>query len=171
MFFQGKRVSGDWFYVLTEVARRVPVPLNDGQRTMADQWARVRKHGVYNSRTNPHGAAIPSPNAPHIKIGRQDHALDLNMPQGQATLREIERLGVPMKNTVFTEPWHWETTDRAALHRAAVKYGQRQRLLAKLRDRYARVKAAIDKRQKQGKASPGQRELLKKLRGMIARRR
>lgn len=43
--------------------------------------------------------------------------------------------------------------------------------LKELRARYARVKAAVVQRQRQGLASPGQRALLKRLRFAIAKRR
>jgi lysozyme len=54
--------------------------------------------------------AFPSPTAPHIRVGRHAHALDVNSLDGGETRLErwIERQGVNWRNTVPGESWHGE---------------------------------------------------------------
>jgi len=119
----GNRVSRDWYWVLTgaRVNGRVAFHLDDGRRTMADQLRLVQALGVYNARTNPHGAAVPRPEAPHIRVGRQDHALDVNsLDGGIGRLRAwLGEHGLATALTVPTEEWHMEATSAAALHQLA----------------------------------------------------
>jgi hypothetical protein len=91
------RRMGDWNGKVT-----------DGRRSLAMQRARVAKHGLYNAKTNPHGAAAPSLRAPHINMGRANHAVDVTeAPQLVAALR---KMGVKSaKQTVPTEDWHVQT--------------------------------------------------------------
>ncbi len=76
MYFKGRRVSGSVYTILMEAERRLAsrggVPLNSRKRTRADQERLIREQGVYNSVTNPHGAALYSPNAPHVWEGREE---------------------------------------------------------------------------------------------------
>lgn len=104
--------------------RHGTVYINSGQRTMADQWRMVRQKGIYNARTNPHGAAVPSPWAPHIKSGHVHHALDGNAPHPIRDIASFYRSqGVPVAFNVSTESWHMDTLDEGALKRAAAKLG------------------------------------------------
>lgn len=110
--FQGKRVSGQWHTVLTEAAKHVNFRLNSGKRTMAEQRALVRSQGLW-SYANPHGAAAPNPNAPHIRVGRANHALDVDQYAGdgvQALARWLRSHGMAVNFTVPTEGWHIEAS-------------------------------------------------------------
>src|SRR5215207_5152933 len=79
--YYGKRVSRRWNRVLRAADRAgVKFHLTSGHRTMREQWA------LYNQNMQSPGVpkpgrpltAFPSPNAPHIRIGRAAHALDIN---------------------------------------------------------------------------------------------
>lgn len=124
--FRGKSVSLEWGIVLAAVALRVDFRLNSGHRTMAEQERLVREKGVW-SPSNPTGAARPSPIAPHIRVGRIDHALDIDTNAGageNAVQRELARLGVPTHNPIPREPWHVEANDADDLRRAAARLGK-----------------------------------------------
>lgn len=165
--FQGKHVSEDWYWVLNEAWRQgVRFQLNSGQRTMAEQWALYR-----NPPPGTPVVAFPNPNAPHIRVGRQNHAIDVDTNAyagGEQHLQNwLIKHGIPAVNNVAREAWHIDPVDGAALHRAAVKFGAKQRRLQKYRQKAAELRANITKRQKAGKASPGQRKLLKAYNRMI----
>lgn len=119
-------VSADWHTILTDLIRRRvigPEDVNDGHRTIALQAQRVREQGVYHPVSNPHGAARPSSSAPHIRIGRGDHALDVNPAVIDDLIRACRSLyGLRVGRTVSTEPWHVEALDGpAALRHAAIR--------------------------------------------------
>jgi hypothetical protein len=116
MRFQGKRVSRQWHRVLTEASYHVKFTLDSGQRTMLEQLALVREKGVW-SWSNPHGAAFPSPNAPHIRVGRQNHCLDINsLDGGQKRLADyLAKHGVHVVFNVPPEPWHMDPVNPAEL--------------------------------------------------------
>lgn len=121
--FQGKRVSTYWKVVLDAAWKDgVRFQLNSGQRTMAEQRALVATKGLW-SPSNPQGAAAPSAHAPHIREGRQDHALDVDTfahGGGEAKLqRWLEGHGMKVRNTVPGEPWHMEISaaDLSKLYR------------------------------------------------------
>lgn len=123
--FQGKRVSPNWETVLQAAwDEGVRFQLNSGQRTLAEQRALVATKGLW-SPSNPKGAAAPSPDAPHIRDGRQAHALDVDLfahGGGEAKLqRWLEHHGVVVRNTVPSEPWHMEISEDA-LKRLADKF-------------------------------------------------
>src|SRR5687768_10865619 len=112
--FQGKRVSSYWKTVLDAAwTAGVRFRLNSGQRTMAEQQALVDQKGVW-SPSNPTGAARPSSTAPHIRVGRQDHAIDVDtfaQGGGEAKLQEwLEDQGARVTNPVPGEPWHMEVS-------------------------------------------------------------
>jgi hypothetical protein len=105
--FDGNNVSAEWNVVLLAArADGVRFRLNDGRRTMAEQWAR---YNVYRRYGHPI-AAFPSPTAPHIRLGRPDHALDINALDGGADRfdRWCTECGFPLDNTVRSEAWHKE---------------------------------------------------------------
>jgi hypothetical protein len=108
--FDGKTVSSAWATLL-HAARldHVAFELDSGHRTMAEQRHQVALHGIW-SPSNPHGAAVPSPTAPHIRIGRPDHALDINSLDGGANrfFRWLVEQGGHPRFTVPPEPWHIE---------------------------------------------------------------
>ena len=112
--FDGQRVSDEWDVVLTAARRDgVRFTLNSGRRTLADQWRLVREKGVW-SPSNRTGAARPSPWAPHIRVGRIDHAIDVNAVDGGETRLQhwLEQHGARPTNPVPGEPWHLELTAR-----------------------------------------------------------
>lgn len=119
--FQSKKVSDEWDVVLTDVAKRVAFRLNSGRRTMAEQWYLWRHRG------QPGFAALvafPNPNAPHIKVGRPNHSLDVdtNVGDGENALqRELEDIGLVIVNDVAGEPWHQTAPDAARLRRVAAR--------------------------------------------------
>jgi peptidoglycan hydrolase-like protein with peptidoglycan-binding domain len=117
-------VSRDWYYALlaARVDGRVVFRLNDGRRTMAEQATLVRLRGIW-SEINRDGAASPSPTAPHIRVGRQDHALDVNdVDGGRARLQAwLRQHGVATAQTVSGEPWHIEASSAGALHAFAMR--------------------------------------------------
>jgi len=113
---QGKRVSRDWHSVLEEAERlRVDFQLNSGKRTMREQLKLWREKGQYHPVNNPTGAAFPSPTAPHIRVGRQDHAIDVDQYAergGEQRLQNwLRSHGISAVNNIPTEPWHLEADD------------------------------------------------------------
>lgn len=119
--FDGRRVSREWDVVLT-AARKAGTgfQLNSGRRTMNEQWAlyRAYRNGTGNL------AAVPSPNAPHIRVGRIDHALDINsLDGGETRLQQwLEKQGGHPTNPVRGESWHLEMP-AADLRRLAARVG------------------------------------------------
>jgi hypothetical protein len=111
--FQGQRVSTYWYVVLTAARNDgVNFVLTDGQRSKEDQLRLIAQKGVW-SPSNIHGAAPYSPDAPHIRAGRQAHALDVNVNDGgesrlQAWLRSQ---GAHPTNPVPGEAWHLEISE------------------------------------------------------------
>jgi lysozyme len=110
-----EKVSSEWFVLLWDIAHKdkVSFNVNEGHRTMARQAELVRELGLFNSQTNPHGAAAPSDHAPHIKTGHPDHAIDFDNAQG--VIDAARRRGVTLRRTVSTESWHLEP-DPGELH-------------------------------------------------------
>ena len=110
--FDGKLVSQEWFVVLSAARRDgVYFRLNSGRRTMAQQKALYDNY----RRNGWPVAAYPNPNAPHIREGRIDHALDVNDEDGYASgggadnlRRWAARKGFTLVRTVRGEPWHLE---------------------------------------------------------------
>lgn len=140
--FQGKRVSRTWGRILRAANRHgVKFTLNDGQRTMADQRQRVRDHGLW-SPSNPTGAAQPSPTAPHVREGHENHALDVSTLDGGETRLQnwLNSQGLNAINTVSTEAWHLEVLDEAALIRLGRYFMRRQRIRRRLEKLVARRK-------------------------------
>jgi hypothetical protein len=127
--FDGEKVSTSWDVVLTH-ARRMGVrfTLDSGRRTMAEQLALVRQKGLWSPR-NPHGAAKPVPWAPHVRVGRQAHAIDVNDNDGgRGRLQHwLAQHGLPTRQTVPGEPWHLEASESdLKRYAAAVRRAQRR---------------------------------------------
>lgn len=120
--FRGKRVSGTWYVILTEAAKSVVFQLNSGRRTRSEQERLIREKGIW-SPSNPTGAAAYSPSAPHIRVGREDHALDVDTGGGgNARLtRWLEGQGVTMDHEIGAEPWHMEARSERALRALATR--------------------------------------------------
>ena len=112
------RLSGDHYVICKEAIRRdiiEPDDLNEGRRTMGEQWAFYRHQ--------PPLAAFPRPGAPHIWYGLPDHAIDANSYNGavRKLARFYESLGVQVDFNVPGEDWHFKVRNRAALRKAADK--------------------------------------------------
>jgi lysozyme len=112
--FDGKRVSRPWYRILNEArAHGVRFLLTSGRRTMAEQTRLFHQNmqlvgGRWVRRPGRPLTAFPSPTAPHIRVGRIDHALDVNALDGgenrlQAWLRDHDVIST---NPVPGEPWH-----------------------------------------------------------------
>lgn len=107
--FHGKRVSKKWAVVLRHAETAgVHFTLNSGKRTLAEQWSLWRHYKRYGSPV----AAFPSPTAPHVRLGRADHALDVDTADGGARelaqyLRHDPR-HAHISFPVSGEPWHLE---------------------------------------------------------------
>jgi hypothetical protein len=104
--FRGRTVSHEWAIVLTAAAEHVAFALDSGHRTMPEQKV-LYEHFL---RFGSPRAARPAANAPHIRLGRFDHAIDVNALDGGAG-----RLAVWLRNKgahptfpVPGEPWHIE---------------------------------------------------------------
>lgn len=115
---RGKRVSHAHSVLLDAYERKTgrALYINQGARTLAEQ-ARFWFNYLY--RGGPL-AARPWGGAPHIKWGRQNHALDINAPEPARSVAQFYRAnGVPVVFNVPGEPWHMDTLDEAKLIRTA----------------------------------------------------
>jgi hypothetical protein len=124
--FQGKKVSTSWDTVLTHAQRMgVQFTLNSGRRTMAEQWFLWRNRGKPGYANV---VAFPQPNAPHIRVGRQAHAIDVDTHAGGETHLQkfLEKEGLHPRNTVAGEPWHLEVGE-AELKAYAKRIRSRQK--------------------------------------------
>lgn len=109
-YIQTKLVSEQWYVVLQAAADAgVVYQLNSGRRTMQQQHVLVAQKGLWTP-ANPTGAAYPSPTAPHIRVGREDHAIDVDTSYGSnARLTAWLKLeGARVKHPIDAEPWHIE---------------------------------------------------------------
>lgn len=139
----GERVSLPWHRLLTDIREqdRVAFNVNEGRRTMARQAELVRQKGVWSMR-NPTGAARPSPTAPHIRVGRFDHAIDFNNAVGVDVA--AGRRGVTLTPTVPGEPWHLEANAGQLL----AYYRKRRRQIRRAKLRRARQAALAQLRRR-----------------------
>jgi hypothetical protein len=123
--FDGERVSTPWGAVLTAARRDgVVFHLNEGHRTMA------RQQELFNLFLAGKGnlAAKPGPNAPHIRVGRIDHAIDVD--GSDALIAWGGKHGLSLQRTVRGEAWHLETS-ATALIAFAKKHGALEQTLRK----------------------------------------
>ncbi len=122
-YYNGKKISGDHYVIFKAYEKKygVAVQLNQGRRSLADQW---RFWNLYKSGRG-NLAAYPSPAAPHIKWGRNFHANDINAGTGKGQAQHVAQfyrsLGIPVAFNVPGESWHMDTLDSGALRRAADK--------------------------------------------------
>jgi len=102
----GKAVSREWASVLTAAANEVAFRLDSGHRTMAEQQ---RLYSQFLRFGHPL-AAVPSATAPHIRLDRFDHAVDINALDGGAgrLAAWLRGKGAHPAFTVPGEPWHIE---------------------------------------------------------------
>lgn len=118
-YFHGKRVSKSHYALLVEAeSRGIISRINQGRRTIAEQWGFYR---IYKRDGWP-VAAFPSPSAPHIKWGREHHAIDANDGPVDALAAFYRSLGIPVAFNVSGEPWHMDTLNEAALKKASAKF-------------------------------------------------
>lgn len=149
--FDGKRVSRRWHRVLTAARKAgVKFTLNSGRRTMREQWALFRQNMRWTGsgwvpKPNRPVTAYPSPTAPHIRVGRQDHALDVNsVDGGEARLQAwLERHGAHPTNPVPGEAWHLELPARE-LRRLARKFTPRRPRIRKVSPEGVRLVAEFE---------------------------
>lgn len=136
--FQGKRVSGVWKTILDEAWQDgVRFQLNSGQRTMAEQRA-LYDQNMSGGRPRPGRplTAVPNANAPHIRQGRQNHALDVDSAgDGENELQAwLRRNGVTAVNNVPSEAWHLDPVNENELVRLAAKIrSERSRVRKQIR--------------------------------------
>lgn len=106
----GQPVSKPWHIVLTHYRRTGGrFRVNSGRRTLREQW---RLYRLYKAGTG-NLAAYPNPGAPHIRYGRANHAIDVDLyavkpgaPDRLVSwLREHD---VAASRPVPGEPWHIE---------------------------------------------------------------
>lgn len=116
----GEQVSEPWYVLLNDIRNedRVAFHVNEGHRTMARQsyfylgWIRHLAGFAL--------AAKPSASAPHIRSGRNDHAVDFNNAEG--VRRAANKRGVRLTRTVkwpdgrIREEWHLEANDAELEH-------------------------------------------------------
>jgi hypothetical protein len=102
----GEIVSAEWKVALDDMrADGVAFNVNEGKRTFERQWELVRQLGVWSS-SNPTGAALPSHQAPHIRTGRFDHAIDFS--NDPAVFAWLTGKDLSPARTVPGESWHIE---------------------------------------------------------------
>lgn len=122
----GYEVSEPWFVVLSAAdAHGVNFRVNSGHRSLAKQqylWDGWQRRAPGFNR-----AAYPSNDAPHIRTGRIDHAVDVENTDGgaQRLANWLRANGVSASFPVPGESWHIE-----------VPADQLERLAARFRDKY-----------------------------------
>lgn len=104
----GEAVSREWHVVLVDMRRDgVRFNVNEGKRSLSRQQ--------YFWNCGPSGccccnncnlAARPSPFAPHIRVGRIDHAIDFS--NDSEVFAWLKRAGLQPARTVRGESWHIE---------------------------------------------------------------
>lgn len=105
--FDGKPVSVAWHRVLTRArANGVNFSVTSGHRTITEQDLLYRRY----KRGQGPVAAYPSNNAPHIRTGRPDHAIDFGPDPAsvQRLLKYLNHRALLGKLTVPGEWWHVE---------------------------------------------------------------
>lgn len=112
--FAKVRVSGRWNTVLRAARKdRVRFRVNSGHRTMREQMRLFRENMIRPGVPKPGHpmTAFPSPFAPHIRVGRADHALDVDMFYGdgvEGLVRWLRAHGAHVTFPVPGEGWHIE---------------------------------------------------------------
>lgn len=114
------RVSGRWAVVLRRADRaHVGFHVESGHRTMREQLKLFRQNmhlvlGRWVQRPGHALTAIPTPNAPHIALGRRNHALDVNALDGGVLrlIHWLESHGAHPTRPVPGEAWHVQLSGR-----------------------------------------------------------
>ena len=104
--FRGKKVSREWATILHAAEREVAFTLDSGHRSMEEQEG-LYEHYLHFGHPV---AARPSPIAPHIRLGRIDHAIDVNSLDGGAgrLAAWLTHRGGHPRFPVAGERWHVE---------------------------------------------------------------
>jgi hypothetical protein len=103
----GELVSREWGIALRAMREdRVAFRVNEGHRT----WARQAQLRALYLAGRGALAAIPSRNAPHIRTGRIDHAIDFT--NAAAAIRWLRAHGLGAHLTVPGESWHVAPTPK-----------------------------------------------------------
>lgn len=137
-FILDTRLSNAQYVICTEAIRQgiiEPEDLNEGRRTMGEQWH------FWNNQ--PPLAAFPSPNAPHIWLGRAGHADDVNSFNGaaQRLAKFYRSLGIPVEFNVPGENWHMKPMSDSAVRTACKTIkNHRDRMTSKVGEHEKRVK-------------------------------
>lgn len=172
MPIDGEIVSYEWSLPLFDMRRDgVPFRVNEGKRTMARQWYfwNLYKSGRGNL------AAYPSPNAPHIREGRKDHAVDFW--NDGAVFSWLTAHGLHPVRTVRGESWHiecpvWALLAYAEKHRRPdplrVLKGKDRRVADRLL--YHRREMAREKRSGEGPRFRRQLKWARYWKGRVQRR-
>jgi hypothetical protein len=162
------RVSAQWFTVLSAAkADGVAFLVTDGHRTMAEQQDRYD--------TYLHGgplAARPNPNAPHIRSGRPDHAIDVNaLDQGAARLAAwLRQKGANASFPIPGEKWHIEVP-RDDLERLAKRFGDPLAGFPAKERHWIRTYDALVRRKRSGHDAADGPERRARLRALMTARR
>lgn len=109
--FQGKSVSQRWLDVLAAATRDgVRIRLHSGHRTMAEQQALFNQNMIRPGVPKVGHAltAVPTSTAPHIRVGRADHALDIECDDIAGFFAWLRAHGTHPALTVRGECWHME---------------------------------------------------------------
>lgn len=130
VYHHGKRVSYSHGVLLRhyEQTKKRKLHINQGRRTIAEQtrfwnaWQRFKRGGPPAPL-----AAFPAPGAPHIKNGKEHHALDIDDGVVDEVAEFYRELDVPVAFNVPGEPWHMDTLDEAKLISAAAKIVEAER--------------------------------------------
>lgn len=150
--FSGRRVSAAWKTVLDEAVRDgISFQLNSGQRTMGEQQALYDQNMSGGSpRPGRPLTAVPNGNAPHIRVGRANHALDVDMyaKDGEQALQNwLVKQGLGAVNNVPGEGWHIDVPDESQLLSLARKIRKERsrirRLRKQLKRQIARLRARL----------------------------
>lgn len=138
-----ERVSKEWRRALLDAHKAgVKFNVNEGHRTMARQAGLVREMGSYPYGKAGYGtgAAAPSSTAPHIRVGRIDHAIDCD--GAVALVTWLRKQGIYAIRPMSKEPWHIEAP-ASYLSRYYTKRTKRIRVLRALRKKKLQAKRKL----------------------------
>jgi hypothetical protein len=162
------RVSAQWFTVLSAAkADGVAFVVDDGHRTFAQQQVLYEDYlhgGVL--------AAKPSNNAPHIRTGRPDHAIDVNAKDGGAgrLYAWLRQKGAAASFPIPGENWHIEVP-RDDLERLAKKLGDPLTGYPAKERHWIRTYDSLVRRKREGHDPANGPERRTKLRALMTARR
>ncbi len=166
--FDGKLASSEWSVSLSAArADGVKFHLNSGHRSIDEQRELFEQNmfGPGDPRPGRPLTAFPNSNAPHIREGRIDHALDVENTDGgaQRLAAWMRRQGLPANFTVPGEAWHIESTAAALRSFAKEKGDPLRELTPKERNMAQRLlfhRHRMDREAKTGKGPLYRRERL-----------